>query len=59
MLLLGICAGIIITGLAFSIITGLAFSVICAKDFARWEEELEEEEETEEDLIHDEYQDLW
>ena len=49
--LLGICAGIIITG--------LAFSIICAKDFARWEEEQEEEEETEEDLIHDEYQDLW
>ena len=48
--LLGICAGIIITG--------LTFSIICAKDFARWEE-LEEEEETEEDLIHDEYQDLW
>lgn len=43
--LLGICAGIIITV--------LAFSIICAKDFARWEEE------TEEDLIHDEYQDLW
>lgn len=54
--LLGICAGIIITGLAFSIITVLAFSIICAKDFARWEEE---QEETEEDLIHDEYQDLW
>ena len=49
--LLGICAGIIITG--------LAFSIICAKDFARWEEELEEEEETEEDLKNDGYQDLW
>ncbi len=48
--LLGICAGIIITG--------LAFSVICAKVFASCEEDLEEEE-TEEDLIYDEYQDLW
>ena len=54
--LLGICAGIIITGLAFAIFTVSAFSIICAKNFARWEEE---QEETEEDLIHDEYQDLW
>lgn len=48
--LLGICAGIIITG--------SAFTVICAKVFASCEEEIEEEE-TKEDLIHDEYQDLW
>ena len=46
--LLGICAGIIITC--------LAFSIICAKDFARWEED---EEEMEDDLIDEEYQDLW
>jgi len=48
--LLGICAGIIITG--------LAFSIICAKDFARLEE-LEEEEETEEDRDNDNYPNLW
>lgn len=46
--LLGICAGIIITG--------LAFSIMFAKDLAIWEED---EEEMEDDLIDEEYQDLW
>lgn len=48
--MLGICAGIISTG--------LAFSIMFTKDLAKWEEE-EEEEEMEDDLIDDEYQDLW
>lgn len=47
--LLGICAGIISTG--------LTFSIMFAKDLAKWEEE--EEEMTEEDLKNDGYQDLW
>ena len=46
--MLGICAGIIVTG--------LAFSIMFAKDFAKWEED---EEEMEDDLIDEEYQDLW
>lgn len=51
--MLGICAGIIATG--------LAFSIMFAKDLAKWEEEEEEEEEemTEEELKNDGYQDLW
>lgn len=49
--ILGICAGIIATG--------LAFSIMFAKDLAKWEEEEEEEEMTEEELKYDGYQDLW
>lgn len=45
--LLGICAGIIITG--------GACSIIYAKQIADWEDE--EQEETEEDLTHDGWSD--
>ena len=49
--MLGICAGIIATG--------LSFSIMFRNQLADWNEEEEEEEMTEEDLKNDGYQDLW
>ena len=49
--LLGICAGIISTG--------LVFSIMFRNQLADWNEEEEEEEMTEEDLKNEGYQDLW
>lgn len=49
--MLGICAGIISTG--------LAFSIMFRNQLADWNEEEEEEEMTEEDLKNEGYQDLW